>query len=55
MLSQYEADSGLDYWVVSSEADNILDTMKEVFSTLVTGVILTMIVLYLFLGISRPA
>lgn len=50
VLRQYEGDSGLDYWVVSSEADNILDTMKEVFSTLVIGVILTMVVLYLFFG-----
>ena len=55
LLRQYSAENGLDYWIVSSEADNIMDTMTEVLTTLIIGISLTMFVLLLFFGDIRAS
>ena len=48
-LSQYSAD-GVAFEVIYSEGDSILETLGEILNTLITGVILTMAVLFLFFG-----
>jgi len=48
-LDAHAAD-GLSYEVIYSEAEGIVETLTEVLKTLVTGVILTMLVLFLFFG-----
>ncbi len=48
-LDQYSAD-GISFEVIYSEGDSILETLGEVLNTLITGVILTMLVLLLFFG-----
>jgi HAE1 family hydrophobic/amphiphilic exporter-1 len=49
ILAQYEGDS-LHFKIISSESDDIVDTLLEVVKTLVIGVLLTMLVLFLFFG-----
>ena len=49
VLDQYSAD-GISFEVIYSEGESILETLGEVLNTLITGVILTMIVLLVFFG-----
>ena len=49
VLDQYSAE-GISFEVIYSEGESILDTLGEVLNTLITGVILTMIVLLIFFG-----
>lgn len=49
MLEQY-ADGSVTFEVISSEADNIIDSLLEVVKTLAIGVVLTMLVLLIFFG-----
>ena len=44
------SDDTIEYEVVSSAADDILDNLLEVLKTLAEGVIITMIILFIFLG-----
>ena len=61
ILDQYSVD-GLSFEVIYNEADSIMETLGEVLNTLITGIILTMLVLFLFfdlrasliVGISMP-
>ncbi|MCI8478447.1 MAG: efflux RND transporter permease subunit, partial [Oscillospiraceae bacterium] len=54
LLNQYTAE-GLTFRTIYSEADSILETLSEVLKTLITGVILTMLVLLLFFGDLRAS
>ena len=54
VLEERAAD-GMEFDVTYSEGDSILDTLGEVLNTLITGVILTMIVLFLFFGDLRAS
>ena len=49
VLDQYSAD-GISFEVIYSEGESILETLGEVLNTLITGVILTIIVLLVFFG-----
>ena len=49
VLDQYSVD-GVSFEVIYSEGDSIIETLGEVLNTLITGVILTMIVLFVFFG-----
>ena len=49
VLDQYSVD-GVSFEVIYSEGDSILETLGEMLNTLITGVILTMIVLFIFFG-----
>lgn len=49
MLEQY-ADGSVTFEVISSEADNIIDSLLEVVKALAIGVALTMLVLLIFFG-----
>lgn len=49
MLEQY-ADGSVTFEAISSEADNIIDSLLEVVKTLAIGVVLTMLVLLIFFG-----
>ena len=49
VLNQYSVD-GFGFDIIYSEGDSILDTLGEVLNTLLTGVVLTMLVLLLFFG-----
>ena len=53
-LERYSAD-GLSFRVIYSEADSILETLGEVLKTLIVGVVLTMLVLFLFFGDIRAS
>ena len=54
MLDQYSVD-GVGFETIYSEGDSILETLGEVLNTLITGVILTMIVLFVFFGDLRAS
>ncbi len=54
VLESYEAE-GLSFRVIYSEGDSILDTLSEVLQTLIIGVVLTMIVLFVFFGDFRAS
>lgn len=49
VLDQYSVD-GVGFQVTYSEGDSILETLGEILNTLITGVILTMLVLFVFFG-----
>lgn len=49
VLDQYSVD-GVSFEIIYSEGDSIMETMGEILNTLITGVILTMIVLFIFFG-----
>ena len=49
VLDQYSVD-GVSFEVIYSEGNSIIETLGEVLNTLITGVILTMIVLFIFFG-----
>ena len=49
VLDQYSVD-GVSFEISYSEGDSIMETMGEILNTLITGVILTMIVLFIFFG-----
>lgn len=53
-LDSFTAD-GVDFQVVSSEADNVKDSLMSVVETLLIGVALTMAVLFLFFGNIRAS
>lgn len=53
-LDSFTAD-GVDFQVVSSEADNVKDSLMSVVETLLIGVALTMAVLFLFFGNLRAS
>lgn len=55
VLSQSAGEGEIDFWIVSSEADNVMDTLIEVLKTLLTGVVLTMAVLLVFFGDVRAS
>jgi HAE1 family hydrophobic/amphiphilic exporter-1 len=48
-LDEYEGDN-VHFEIISSEANDIVDTLMEVVKTLVIGVFLTMLVLFIFFG-----
>ena len=54
ILDQYSVD-GLSFEVIYNEADSIMETLGEVLNTLITGIILTMLVLFLFFGDLRAS
>ncbi|MCD8100925.1 MAG: efflux RND transporter permease subunit [Oscillospiraceae bacterium] len=54
VLDEYSAE-GLDFEIISSEADTITDTLTQVVQTLIIGVVLTMIILLLFFGSLRAS
>ena len=54
-LNTYAETDGIDFQVIYSEADSIRDSLSEVLNTLITGVILTMIVLFIFFGDIRAS
>lgn len=54
VLRQLSGDD-IAYQIVSSEADNIMDTLLEIAKTLLIGVLLTMAVLLLFFGNVRAS
>ena len=54
VLDQYSVD-GVGFETIYSEGDSILETLGEVLNTLITGVILTMIVLFVFFGDLRAS
>ena len=54
VLDQYSVD-GVGFQVTYSEGDSILETLGEILNTLITGVILTMIVLFVFFGDLRAS
>ncbi len=49
VLDQYSVD-GVSFQITYSEGESIMETMGEILNTLITGVILTMIVLFIFFG-----
>lgn len=49
VLDRYSVD-GVGFQVTYSEGDSILETLGEILNTLITGVILTMLVLFVFFG-----
>lgn len=54
ILDRYSVD-GLSFEVIYNEADSIMETLGEVLNTLITGIILTMLVLFLFFGDLRAS
>lgn len=54
ILDRYSMD-GLSFEVIYNEADSIMETLGEVLNTLITGIILTMLVLFLFFGDLRAS
>ena len=54
VLERYSVD-GVAFEVIYSEGESILETLGEVLNTLITGVILTMLVLFLFFGDLRAS
>lgn len=54
VLDQYSVD-GVGFQVTYSEGDSILETLGEILNTLITGVILTMLVLFVFFGDLRAS
>ena len=55
ILDRLEAEDGMGFEVVYSEADSILQTLGEVAKTLAMGVLLTMLVLFIFFGDIRAS
>ena len=53
-LDSFTAD-GIDFQIISSEADNVIDSLMSVVETLLVGVALTMAVLFLFFGNIRAS
>ncbi len=53
-LKEYESD-GLTFEIIYNESDSIMDTLMSILQTLITGVILAMIVLWLFFGNLRAS
>ncbi len=49
VLDQYSV-NGVSFETIYSEGESILETMGEVLNTLITGVVLTMLVLFIFFG-----
>ena len=49
VLEEYSVD-GVSFQVIYSEGESILETLGEVLNTLITGIILTMVVLFIFFG-----
>ena len=49
VLDQYSV-NGVGFQVTYSEGDSILETLGEILNTLITGVILTMLILFIFFG-----
>ena len=54
ILDRYSVD-GLSFEVIYNEADSIMETLGEVLNTLIIGIILTMLVLFLFFGDLRAS
>ena len=54
VLDQYSV-GGVGFEVIYSEGESTLETLGEVLNTLITGVILTMLVLFLFFGDLRAS
>ena len=54
VLDRYSV-NGVGFETIYSEGDSILETMGEVLNTLITGVILTMLVLFVFFGDLRAS
>ncbi len=53
-LDTYSAE-GIDFQIISSEADNVMDSLTSVVQNLLVGVVLTMAVLFLFFGNIRAS
>ena len=49
VLEEYSVD-GMSFQIIYSEGESILETLGEVLNTLITGIILTMAVLFIFFG-----
>ena len=49
VLDQYSV-NGVGFQVTYSEGDSIIETLGEILNTLITGVILTMVILFIFFG-----
>ncbi|MCQ2609538.1 MAG: efflux RND transporter permease subunit, partial [Lachnospiraceae bacterium] len=45
-----EKDKNLEVTIILDQADNILDSLKNVFETMIIAIILSMLVIYLFFG-----
>lgn len=54
VLNRFEAE-GFTFRTIYSEADSIIQTMTEVLKTLITSVILTMLILFIFFGDVRAS
>ena len=49
VLDQYSV-NGVGFQITYSEGDSILETLGEILNTLITGVVLTMLILFIFFG-----